>query len=339
MNNRILYLDIIRVMACLMIIAMHAPIPNTGLSSYLLSSDSLLTAPGIGLFIMVSGALLLPVSMSTDQFLKKRFSKIVCPTFFWTGFYYLVAPYTETVDRGAGVASFLSILFSPQFNSVLWFMYMLAGLYLLAPILSAWLKQIKRREIEFYLFLWGITMCYPLIRDIVWVNEGYSGMLYYLGGYAGYFLLGYYLHNYVNQISVWKCLLFLIIPLSIAATIKIRGIQVRFYDMFWYLSIFVAMMCIAWFMLLKKLNVAYNGSSRWHRNIVFISNCCFGIYLVHIFVMRSLLWRWAIIQDLNGIVQIGTVTVLSFVGSLLITWLISYIPRAEYIIGFKQSKK
>ena len=146
MKNRILYLDIIRVMACLMIIAMHAPIPNTGLSSYLLSSDSLLTAPGIGLFIMVSGALLLPVSMSTDQFLKKRFSKIACPTFFWTMFYYLVAPYTETVDRGVGIVSFMSILFSPQFNDVLWFMYMLAGLYLLTPVISPWLNRRANRR-------------------------------------------------------------------------------------------------------------------------------------------------------------------------------------------------
>ena len=138
---------------------------------------------------------------------------------------------------------------------------------------------------------------------------------------------------------LWKCLLFFFIPLSIATTIKIRGVHVRFYDMFWYLSIFVAMMCAAWFMLVKKMDFVYNRMSTLHRYIVMISDCCFGIYLVHIFVMRSLLWRWAIIQDLNGIVQIGTVTVLSFVGSLLITWLISYIPRAEYIIGFKQSKK
>ena len=339
MNNRILYLDIIRIMACLMIIAMHAPIPNTGLSSYLLSSDSLLTAPGIGLFIMVSGALLLPVNVSTKQFLKKRYSKIVCPTIFWTFFYFVLAPYTDTVDQGNGVMSFLSIPFTPQFNSVLWFMYMLAGLYLFAPILSAWLRQASKREVEFYLCLWGITLCYPLIRDIVRADEGHTGILYYFGGYAGYFLLGYYLRNYVNHISIWKCLLAIIFPLGIAITLKMQGIQVRFYDMFWYLSIFVAMMCMAWFMLLKKMNKVYDSSSRWHRNIVFISNCCFGIYLVHIFVMRSLLWRWAIIQELNGIVQIGTVTVLSFVGSLLITWLISYIPMAEYIIGFKQNKK
>ena len=338
MKKRILYLDIIRILACLMIITMHAPIPNTGLSSYLLSSDSLLNAPGIGLFLMVSGALLLPVNMSTKQFLKKRFSKIACPTFFWTIFYYLVAPYTETVDRGAGVVSFLSILFSPQFNSVLWFMYMLAGLYLLAPILSAWLKKTARREIEFYLFLWGVTMCYPLIRDVVWVNESSSGILYYYGGYAGYFILGYYLHNYVNQISVWKCLLFFFIPLSIATTIKIRGVHVRFYDMFWYLSIFVAMMCAAWFMLVKKMDFVYNRMSTLHRYIVMISDCCFGIYLVHIFVMRSLLWKWSFLQEVNGALQIGLTAILTFVGSLIFTRLISYLPLAEYIIGFRRKR-
>lgn len=37
--KRILYLDIIRIVACLMIIAMHAPIPHTGLNSYILSTD------------------------------------------------------------------------------------------------------------------------------------------------------------------------------------------------------------------------------------------------------------------------------------------------------------
>ncbi len=338
MMKRFIYLDIIRILACLMIIAMHAPIPNTGLSSYLLSSDSLLTAPGIGLFIMVSGALLLPVNMSTEQFLKRRFNKIVAPTVLWTVFYYLVAPYTETVDRGASVVSFMSILFSPQFNSVLWFMYMLAGLYLLAPILSVWLSKATRREIELYLGLWCITICYPLIRNIVRVDETHMGILYYFGGYAGYFLLGYYLHNYVNHISVWKCLLFLLIPLGIATMFKIQGIQVRFYDMFWYLSIFIVMMCVSWFLLIKKMEVVYNSAFKWHRYIELLSNCCFGIYLIHIFIMRSLLWNWTVIRELDGIVQIGAVTFLSFVGSLIITWLISYLPWSEYIIGIKTVK-
>ena len=75
MKSRIFYLDVIRILACVMIVSMHAPIPNTGLNSYVLSTDSLLAAPGVGLFVMVSGALLLPMNMPTKQFLKRRMGK------------------------------------------------------------------------------------------------------------------------------------------------------------------------------------------------------------------------------------------------------------------------
>ena len=227
--KRILYLDIIRIVACLMIIATHAPIPNSGLHSYILSTDSLMTAPSIGLFVMVSGALLLPVTMPTKQFLEKRFSKIAWPTLLWTLFYMLIYWYEKGFENIELGRVLLSVPFTPQFNGVLWFMYMLAGLYLLAPILSSWIKQSGRREIEFYLCLWGITLCYPLIRNFIGVNEGHTGILYYFGGYAGYFLLGYYLKNYLDTLAVWKCLLLLLFPLIIAVMVKLQQIEIDFY--------------------------------------------------------------------------------------------------------------
>lgn len=337
MKDRIVYLDIIRVFACVMIIAMHAPIPNTGLSCYVLSADSLLTAPGIGLFIMVSGALVLPIRIPTKAFLKKRFGKIAIPTIFWTFFYML--DYCQ--KRGTDGIDFLRVLitipFSFQFCLAFWFMYMLAGLYLLAPILSSWLKQVSKKELEFYLSLWAITMCYPFIRDYIGINESYNGILYYFGGYAGYFLLGYYLRIYVNEWPVWKSLLLMFIPLSIATLFKVLEVQVRFYDMFWYLSAFVVMMSISWFMMAKRVNVDFDNSSRLHHGLAFVSNCCFGIYLVHMFVMRSIIWNWMWLYDI-GPMQILVVTILTFIGSFLITWLISYLPGAEFIIGFKQKK-
>jgi len=320
-----------------MIVAMHAPIPNTNLNSYILSTDSLLTAPGIGLFIMVSGALLLPVNISTEQFLKKRFSKIVGPTLFWSLVYFFMAPVTETVDQGHGLISLLSIPFSPQFNSVLWFMYMLSGLYLLSPIISPWLKYKGRKEIKFYLCLWGITMCYPLLRDFIVVNEGHTGILYYFGGYVGYFLLGYYLKNYVNK-PLWVCLLLFVIPVMIAACVKLFHVLVDFYDMFWYLSIFVAMMSTALFLSIKRINVDYDSNIWWQEKTVLISNCCFGIYLVHILVMRSFLWKLSLFQEMSGIIQIILVTIITFLISFIITWGVSFLPFAEYIIGFRQKK-
>lgn len=337
MKNRIFYLDIIRILACVMIVAMHAPIPNTGLSSYVLSTDSLLAAPGVGLFVMVSGALLLPMNMPTKQFLKRRMGKILFPTLFWTLFYMFVNWFDYGFEEIDLWSVLISIPFSSQFGVILWFMYMLAGLYLLTPVISPWLKQVGKRELEFYLILWAITMCYPYIRDYVDVTEDYTGILYYFGGYAGYFLLGYYLRTYAKSWAVWKCLMLLLFPIFIAVVLKTQQITIRFYDSFWYLSLLVAMMGGSWFLLIKRMNIKYTDASKLHYFIVLVSNCCFGIYLMHIFVMRSLIWKWSWLYDL-GVIQILMVTLLTFIGSLVVTWLISYLPGAEYIIGFKQKR-
>ena len=337
-NNRILYLDTIRIMACVMIVAMHAPIPNTGLGSVVLSSDSLLTAPGIGLFVMVSGALLLPVRLSTKDFLRRRLGKVVGPTVVWTLIYWAVAPWTEIVHRGNGMRSFLSIPFSAQFNGVLWFMYMLVGLYLLAPILSAWLQRASRKEVEFYLVVWAITMCYPLMRSYIEINEGYTGALHYFGGYSGYFLLGYYLNSYVVRASWLFFMLLLFVPWAVAAYMKIMGGFANFYDLFWYLSILTAMTSMAWFLIIRRLIPDFDASSALHRTVVLISNYCFGVYLSHILVMRGLLWHWEALRQLEGIIQIAATTLLTLTGSLLLTWFVSWLPGAGYIVGFRRRR-
>ena len=81
-NQRDINLDIIRILACLMVIAMHAPIPNGNAIGIFNAALSYYTAPCIGLFFMVSGALLLPIKCNGIEFLKKRFAKIAGPTVF-----------------------------------------------------------------------------------------------------------------------------------------------------------------------------------------------------------------------------------------------------------------
>ena len=338
-KKRIIYLDVIRILACLMIIAMHAPIPGTGLGSIVLSSDSLLTAPGIGLFIMVSGALLLPVNLTTKDFLLRRLGKVVWPTLIWTLIYWAVAPWTFGVNRGNGLSSFLSIPFAAQFNGVLWFMYMLIGLYLLAPILSSWLQKASRREVEFYLCVWAVTMCYPLIRDFVVVNESNTGILYYFGGYVGYFLLGYYLRQYAVRMKLWLCALLIMLPVAMGAYCKICNVQVNFFDLFYYLSILTALAATGWFLVVHRVLPEYDDNNRLHRALVLISNCSFGIYLCHIFIMRGLLWHWDVLRQMGGVTQIAVTTALTFAISFALTWAISYMPFSEYIIGFTSRRR
>lgn len=73
-NKRNIHYDIIRIIACMMIVAMHSPIPNENANGFFLSALSYLSAPGVGLFFMISGALILPIHTDLKTFFRKRFT-------------------------------------------------------------------------------------------------------------------------------------------------------------------------------------------------------------------------------------------------------------------------
>ena len=292
-NQRDYSLDVIRILACLMVIAMHAPIPNENAIGIFNVALSYYTAPCIGLFFMVSGALLLPIKGSGIEFLKKRFAKIAGPTIFWSLFYIACKYFFDGTSEGIA-KSILSIPFSPQGHGVMWFMYTLAGLYLIAPIISAWLERTSKKEIELYLLIWLLTTCYPLLKLILTTQTGETSILYYFSGFVGYFLLGYYLRKYPKAIPNKILIPSLIIAVCAPIICKIFHYDVNFYEMFWYLSIFVVVMSIGWFILICKSIGSYRG----RQYIPLISNLSFGIYLLHIFVMRYILWRMDVIQNI-----------------------------------------
>ena len=326
-------MDFIRIFACVLIITMHAPMSGIETSGNILSAISLMTVPGIGLFFMVSGALLLPIKEPTENFLKRRLTKVVFPTLFWTFFYLFLKKMTTDMTVDDLLKQVCSIPFTHRGHSILWFMYTLIGLYLLSPIISPWLQKASKKEIEWVLLLWGVTLCYPLLEMFIKVNESKTGMLFYFSGYIGYFLLGYYLHTFRPKIKLWHLALLFLIPICIAATFKITGTQVDFYSVFWYQSIFTVMMCIGWFCFFQRLEERV-PHPLW---ITLLSNCCFGIYLVHIFIMRNILWKCDFISANGGIIQIILTILLTTLISFAIVWGISKLPYSQYIIGYKSN--
>ena len=325
MNARDFSLDIIRILACVMIVLMHSPMPDLGTAGVVLCGVSYLTAPGIGLFFMVSGALLLKKEMNkpfdTKLFLQKRFSKILIPLVFWS----LVGWGLEQMG-----------IHNTELG-VLWFMYCLAGIYLLTPILSRWLCGASVKEVEFYLLLWLLTMCVPLVEIRMPINEGDTSLLYYFHGYVGYYVLGFYLQNYKGKGWLWtnpgKVMLgivLLLFSILLPLALFILQIEVDFYRVCWYLSITVALQCVAWWSLVKKMMKAATQLPAW---VGVLSNLCFGIYLVHILVMRNFLWKMEWMMNMNGIVQILVCTILTFLISVAICWGISKIPYMRKVIG------
>ena len=335
MKERVVYLDYIRIMACMMVVLMHAPMPSSNAVGVFLSSVSYFTSPCIGLFFMVSGALLLPSKESTGTFLRKRFLKIVYPVILWSLIYMGINWNTYSFPKGI-IEALFSLPFSPQGNSVLWFMYVLMGLYLITPIISRWLEHVGKKEIEFYLILWLVTLCYPILELFLSINDGKTGILYYSSGYLGYYVLGYYLNRYSFSLKIISTLFLL--SLGCVIYCKIGDIDVDFYRMFWYLSIFSAVQCALWFLLLKRFFEKHDYS-RFRRKVQQVAALTFGIYLMHILIMRSLLWQVSFIQEIsNYIVQSLLVAVLTFVLSLGCTYLISLLPGGGYLIGYKQKR-
>ena len=333
-EKRLYWIDVIRIVAMMLILCMHSPIPNVGTPGTVLSTLSFLTEPGIGLFFMISGALLLGNKMAQSDFLKHRFSKIVWPTLFWTAVY-LTVSFVSTPHTGTcAIATILSIPFSAQGHGVLWFMYTLAGLYLLTPILSKWLAKATRRDVEFYLILWAISLLYPYLKLVLTINTSNTGILYYFTGYCGYFLLGYYMKKYVIPQGIgktkvlWSIVAIIACVLVVFVTKKIYS-DVNILELFWYLSMPGAIMSVAYFLLLSKIKVP-NGCKTF---VTKLSTLSFGVYLCHILVMRTFLWNIDFIHNSGAILNIPIVAVLTIILSWLLAYLISKLPYSKYIVG------
>lgn len=338
--NRNISFDILRIIACILIVTMHSPIPNENANGLFLSSLSYISASGIGLFFMISGALLLPMKLDIRDFLRKRFTNVVIPAVIWSLFY--ICANVLLQNKTIGIKELISIPFSAQGTPVLWFIYTLLGLYLLAPILSRWLKAASSKELHFYLVLWSISLCYPFLKYVVDINASNTGILYYFSGYVGYFVLGYYLKANPNRIS-WKMLIpALVIAIVLPVVCKLQHIEVDFYDLFWYLSIFVVIQCVCWWKAICSIKQSAIGE-RIGRAITELSKMTFGIYLVHIFIMRYVLWHCDFILSIkNYYLQTAVIIVLTFVLSALCTYLIGLLPQSKYIVGYKtlrQSRK
>ena len=337
-KTRIVYLDVVRVVACCMIVLMHSPHPEAGLPGMLLSPLSYVTAAGIGLFFMVSGALLLPIKMETLAFLKRRLGKIIGPLLFWTLFYLIANVIYGKMSLQELAEALITIPFSAQGHGVLWFMYTLAGLYLLAPIISAFLVRASRKEIWFYILLWIVALCYPLLSLFLDVNRTTTGVLYYFMGYAGYFVLGYYMHVYKTWINPIFIFALVVLPLLFFFFHRYYSLNGDFFDVFGYLSITVMMLCVVVFYGIRR---AVESLQLGEINLLTqVSNACFGIYLMHIFVMRYVLWNCDfIVCSFGGIGQLVITWLLTLFFSFVITWAWSFMPYSEYMIGYTNYRK
>lgn len=335
-NKHIFFIDYVRALACVLVCLIHSPISSDFSEGLYMAGATLLGLPCNGLFFIVSGYLLLPLKEDTGSFLKKRLSKVLFPTLFWTFFYIilnLVLGYNSLHDLWRII---FSIPFARQGTGWFWFMYVLVGLYLVSPVITKWIDCVSQKEFQLYLCLWLVTCLYPIIGNYLEVMQGVENALYYFCGYIGFFLLGVYLKKFPPKLSMWFLIGLYIITLLVALIAKIADIRILAAQFGDYLSVFAICMCVSLFVMTEKFEHFYERHSKLSAIVSNFSKCSFGIYLIHHFVNHQIINSNYLIETFGCPLQIVITTFLTVLISYVIIYAISWLPFAEYIIGYRQ---
>ena len=374
-NQHIVWLDVVRFIAMFTVVCCHCTdpfnfypgtAPNIGEIKLWGAIYGSVLRPCVPLFVMITGALLLPVRGDTSTFYKKRIPRVFYPFFIWSVLYNLFPwitgllglnpqiildffPYAgEEVMQQSFSVSLKYILMIPFNFSILavhmWYIYLLIGLYLYLPVFSAWVEKASERAKLMFLLAWGVTLLLPyyyqFVSNYLWGTCSWNsfGMLYAFAGFNGYLLLGHYLKNL--EWSLKKTLAIGIPMFAVGYAVTFLGFRhitalPEYTDemlelFFTYCSLNVVMMTIPVFMLAKKVKV---NSERMKKALANLTVCGFGIYMIHYFFTGPSVVLMRAINMPIGL-QIPVAAILAFAVSWGLVWLIYRAGKvAKYIVG------
>ena len=150
MKDRIAFVDYIRVIACLLVMVVHASeqFYNMGPISQVVNEDNRLWVSiydgffgriSVPLFMIVSAFLLVPMKpgMAMSQFYHRRFLRILPPFICFLVLYALLPATWGGLTWDEAIEQLKMVPFNfPLWGGHLWFMYPLISIYLIIPVIA-----------------------------------------------------------------------------------------------------------------------------------------------------------------------------------------------------------
>ena len=294
----------------------------------------------IPLFIMLSGVLLLKpgkLAAPVKVFFKKRLNRIGLPFLFW-GVAYFAWRFFVNQEPFSVNSIFQGILTGPYRH--FWFLYLIAGLYLITPLLRVFVAYADRRILRYFFVIWFLgTSIIPLLG--LFGNYSLNANLFLITGWVGYFILGSYmlkvqLRSMILYISLLAGLAWTIIgSYIIVGSIGERTSQF-FYDAY---SFNIVLASVALFLLLSKVSpiTLDNRFPRINKLLSLIGRNTLAIYLLHVMVLESLqkgyLGFKISLTTMDPVFEIPLITALTLLICLAIVYPLKKVPGLKRIIG------
>lgn len=287
-------------------------------------------------FVMLSGALLISQKHAFDKetslkhFYKRRFHRIGSSIFFWSVFYSAFS----YARHGQGSRVLESItLGQPYFH--MWYLYMIAMLYIFVPFISAAYYKLSSESL-FLLSTLIIFICFAdsAIKGLYYTSESQSTFLLSFVPYIGYFVLGKLISDsFLRSISLKKALSGTLLAGVIMVSISAFSLYVShpswmtsLYD---YTSPLIVIQSVLVFWILLQVNLLKHVSDRSFRQLGELS---LGIYLIHpfwIYLFRKLIGRN---DELGALLNINLEVFLILGLSLVTALSLSKLPLTKKIV-------
>ena len=342
------YLEILRVIACLLVVLIHTAAKYEGVD-FINTSDFWIgsffceiTRIAVPLFVMISGSLLLDKNYNYSKSkLIKHIKRFVIFFLFWSIIYSTVHKLLIQVfmhHEAFSIKDYIFAILEGHYH--LWFIYMIIGVYLLLPLLRLWVKEKNIKYIRYFILLSLIFNCIlPHLINIGKIyNENFNSFqnivddinLKYVCGFTTYFILGWYFNNY--DVKHKKTLYFLGI-LSIFILIIERGIITtttnNYYNEYKNLMPTILIYSSAVFVYIKE---KFKDTNKENKIIKKISENSLGIYAIHplmLTIFSKILFDKV---RVNAFINIGVLYSIALSFSFIITSILKKIPILKKIV-------
>ncbi len=335
-------LDIVRVVAILMVVMIHCSASfvdnyNGGdLRFFIANLFDSVARPGVPLFLMVSGALMLDETRqksTADVF--RTAKKVFILLVLWSILYVVVCDLLLPPLFGKRIPLYVIIedIFFGFYH--LWYLYMLLGLYIATPFLRCFVKRENSRLVLLYI---GISLVTAFVEPALTIlSNRYTNMAYlqsyinqlhldFFGGFTAYFLAGWYIVHVGIPTKWLRRLIYLVSGLSLAVIIAVTQRTGDSENMYSNQNIFIFLYSLGIFLFITNRQPVTQPS----RVIGLLSKLSFGIYVIH--EIFNILARRFLSDIQNPLVHIPLRYVIVFGVSFCLCWILSKIPVVKKLI-------
>lgn len=340
--KKIRYLSRMKAFACIAVVILHtfyaadAMAQTASQHAAMMSVRNLMTW-SVPCFVMASGALLLAPERNID--LKKLFSKyisrMVIALVVFSMLFALFDQLLVSHGSGAGfVTDGLKALFTGSGWKHMWYLYLMIAIYLLLPLYKLISKHAGKKELLYLLAVYGVFLsAVPFIETVT--DQKLPFYICVNTVYPLYLFLGYVLHNGMIKIqravAAGAIAIFIIVTVVLTVynahneTAAIRDL----------LSSYSFPAVVIGSAGIYALFASYESKEHKIADKVFgeIDKCSFGIYLIHMAVLKFVIvvMKWNPFTN-GGFLSVLIMTCVVFIVSFIIIRILKFIPKIREII-------